>query len=170
MNYDALNKEFKALLGDDVKLGAPREIGKHLARVYLLQLKGKDALHPQLQPLADAVVQYAAKLGGEVKIAGTIRTAADQDALYAQGRTAPGPQVTMAKGGQSYHNYGLAFDVSVTKLPSSLSTEAFLAHMGTYAETIGMVWGGDFGDQDHFEYHPGFAWQDLISWLLPEHA
>lgn len=39
------------------------------------------------------------------------RSGAVQDALYAQGRTTPGPIVTNAKGGQSAHNYGLAIDV-----------------------------------------------------------
>lgn len=33
-----------------------------------------------------------------------------QMALWAKGRTVPGPKVTAAKGGQSSHNFGLAFD------------------------------------------------------------
>jgi peptidoglycan L-alanyl-D-glutamate endopeptidase CwlK len=39
-----------------------------------------------------------------------MRTWAEQDALYAQGRTTPGKIVTNAKGGQSYHNLGCAVD------------------------------------------------------------
>lgn len=39
------------------------------------------------------------------------RTVAEQDALFAQGRTKPGPRVTDAPGGLSLHNYGLAVDV-----------------------------------------------------------
>ena len=38
------------------------------------------------------------------------RTMEEQAALYAKGRTAGGKIVTKAKPGQSYHNYGLAFD------------------------------------------------------------
>jgi hypothetical protein len=34
----------------------------------------------------------------------------EQAALYAKGRTSGGRIVTKAKPGQSYHNYGLAFD------------------------------------------------------------
>jgi peptidoglycan L-alanyl-D-glutamate endopeptidase CwlK len=41
----------------------------------------------------------------------TLRTFAEQDGLYAQGRSKPGKIVTKAKGGQSYHNYGLAIDI-----------------------------------------------------------
>ena len=39
-----------------------------------------------------------------------LRSFAEQDALYAQGRTTPGSIVTNAKGGDSWHNYGLAAD------------------------------------------------------------
>lgn len=44
------------------------------------------------------------KLGVSVLLVCTYRSAAEQDALYAQGRTAPGAIVTRAKGGQSKHN------------------------------------------------------------------
>jgi peptidoglycan L-alanyl-D-glutamate endopeptidase CwlK len=40
----------------------------------------------------------------------TLRTNAEQNELYALGRTKPGKIVTNAKGGDSYHNYGLAID------------------------------------------------------------
>ncbi len=39
-----------------------------------------------------------------------LRTFEDQDELYAQGRTKPGTIVTSARGGDSWHNYGLAAD------------------------------------------------------------
>lgn len=39
------------------------------------------------------------------------RTIGEQDELYAKGRTAPGPKVTNAKGGQSPHNFGMAVDL-----------------------------------------------------------
>lgn len=47
----------------------------------------------------------------KVRIAQGLRTFAEQDALYAQGRTKPGKKVTNAKGGQSVHNYGFAVDI-----------------------------------------------------------
>ena len=39
-----------------------------------------------------------------------MRTMEEQAALYAKGRTTEGKIVTKAKAGQSFHNYGLAFD------------------------------------------------------------
>jgi hypothetical protein len=47
-----------------------------------------------------------------------VRTFAEQDALYAQGRTRKGLRVTNAKGGQSYHNYGLAADCALLTIIS----------------------------------------------------
>lgn len=47
----------------------------------------------------------------KVRIAQGLRTFAEQDALYAQGRTKPGKKVTNVKGGQSVHNYGFAVDI-----------------------------------------------------------
>lgn len=45
-----------------------------------------------------------------IRVAQGLRTIAEQNALYAKGRTTPGPKVTNARGGSSYHNYGLAID------------------------------------------------------------
>lgn len=48
-----------------------------------------------------------------VKILSGNRTYAEQDAIYAQGRTVPGIIVTKAKGGQSNHNFGIAWDIGI---------------------------------------------------------
>ncbi len=48
-----------------------------------------------------------------VKIICGTRTYAEQDALYAKGRTAPGSKVTNARGGYSLHNFAVAFDVGI---------------------------------------------------------
>ena len=49
--------------------------------------------------------------GLELLITCTYRTAEEQDALYAQGRTKHGPKVTNAKAGQSMHQYKVALDL-----------------------------------------------------------
>lgn len=70
-------------------------------------------LHPKLR--AEAAKIYAdicadMPAGVVCRFTHTLRTNAEQDALYALGRTKPGKIVTNAKGGSSYHNYGLAVD------------------------------------------------------------
>ena len=46
--------------------------------------------HPRLQTLAAELIKECAKQGLQIKIGETLRTVAEQDALYAQGRTKPG--------------------------------------------------------------------------------
>lgn len=45
------------------------------------------------------------------RISQALRTIDEQNKLYAQGRTTKGKIVTNAKGGDSFHNYGLAVDI-----------------------------------------------------------
>ena len=47
----------------------------------------------------------------EIRITQGLRTFADQDALYKQGRTTPGKKIANSKAGQSIHNYGFAVDI-----------------------------------------------------------
>lgn len=62
--------------------------------------------------LSRRVHQLADMLSFPIRITQGFRTYAQQDALYAQGRTAAGPRVTDAEGGQSAHNFGYAVDVA----------------------------------------------------------
>lgn len=70
-------------------------------------------LHPAVREEAGRIyadICAAMPAGVVCRFTHTLRTNAEQDALYAQGRTKPGPVVTYAKAGESYHNYGLAID------------------------------------------------------------
>jgi peptidoglycan L-alanyl-D-glutamate endopeptidase CwlK len=69
-------------------------------------------LHPAIRELATNfinTVQYGLDI--KLRVTQSLRTYAEQDDLYAQGRTKPGRIVTNAKGGYSWHNFGLALDV-----------------------------------------------------------
>ena len=66
-----------------------------------------------LPALAEKVRQLADELAKQnivIRVVQGLRTWAEQDGLYAQGRTAPGKVVTNCQGGHSYHNFGLAVD------------------------------------------------------------
>jgi peptidoglycan L-alanyl-D-glutamate endopeptidase CwlK len=91
-----------------------------------------------------------------------LRTWEQQDHLYAKGRTTPplGKQhiITYAKGGQSYHNFGLAFDVIVLDANGKANWD--IEHpswkrIGEIGKSVSLVWGGDWKtlkDLPHFEY------------------
>ena len=76
-------------------------------RIKLLHPSVRDEVKILIDKINTCVLTGSAK----VRIAQGFRTFAEQDALYAQGRTKPGAKVTNAKGGQSIHNYGLAVDI-----------------------------------------------------------
>ena len=68
-------------------------------------------LHPELRKKLAGLAEALAGQGMEALITDAFRSFAEQDALFAQGRTKPGPIVTKAKGGLSNHNYGMAVDM-----------------------------------------------------------
>lgn len=55
--------------------------------------------------------------------------------------------------GSSWHNYGAAFDVSISSRPSNLSEYDAQKMLGQYAPSLGLRWGGLFKNPDppHFE-------------------
>jgi len=115
------------------------------------------------------------------RLAYVARTFAEQAALYAKGRTAPGPRVTNAKPGYSYHNYGLAFDIVLIKDTDGNGTfdkaswetnvdfdgdgKADWAEVVHLAKVFGWEWGGDwpsFPDKPHFQKTFGYTCRDLL--------
>lgn len=71
-------------------------------------------LHPHTRAKAEAFLDLCATAGLDVLIYCTFRSRAEQAALYAQGRTAPGKIVTNARPGESRHN-----DVDVAGKPAA---------------------------------------------------
>lgn len=67
----------------------------------------REGLHPLYVPYYDALRRV---LSDEWQPVQGRRSFEDQADLYAQGRTLPGPIVTRAAAGMSFHNYGLATD------------------------------------------------------------
>lgn len=120
-------------------------------------------VHPRLAALALRMVDLCAAAGVGVLITQGLRTWEEQDELYAQGRSKPGDIVTKAKGGQSWHNFGLAFDIVV--LDSLSKADWDTAHPGwrqaaAVGKSLGLEWGGDwksFKDLPHFQLVNGLT-------------
>jgi len=106
------------------------------------------------------------KTGWVIFITDGFRTAEEQTALYAKGRTKPGKIVTNAQAGQSAHNYGLAVDIAFQK-NGVLSYDPNLYNLVyTVARKLGFTLGADwtgFSDKPHFEYP---NWQHAIKELM----
>lgn len=143
-------------------------------------------LHPKVRTEVENIYrnQVVPALTGRAicRFSYTLRTFAEQDALYAQGRTklydANGNKlgiVTKAKGGQSIHNYGLAFDIVLIKDGTTASWEDNIDFdkdgKADWMEVInifkanGWEWGGDwksFKDKPHLQKTFGYNWQQLL--------
>ena len=112
-------------------------------------------LLPEAQEVARRFMRLATEkaeeLGIVVKIIDGTRSYAEQDALYNKK-----PRVTKAKGGYSWHNFGLAFDIGLfTKDGEYLGNSKHYATLGKLAEEIAALeWGGtwkSFVDEPHFQ-------------------
>jgi len=107
-------------------------------------------LCPSVATRGRAMVDLCAHAGLAVLVTQGLRTWQEQDQLYAKGRTVPpigkAFVVTNAKGGQSYHNFGLAFDIVV--LDSVGKADWDTIHPGwsvaaNIGKSVGLEWGGD---------------------------
>lgn len=102
-----------------------------------------------------AAQDKAASLGLEVRIICGTRTYGEQRSLYAQR-----PRVTKANAGQSWHNFGLAWDMGIFRGKEYLGDSPHYRTLGRLADKVpSLCWGGDwatFKDEPHFQlqYYP----------------
>ena len=113
--------------------------------------------HPRLQTLAAKLTEECKKQGLAIGIGETYRTVAEQDALYAQGRTKPGAIVTNAPGSSysSYHQWGTAFDIFRNDGKGAYNEAGqFFKKVGAIGVSLGLEWGGNWTsivDKPHFQ-------------------
>lgn len=126
-------------------------------------------LHPELRDICREFISQCRAAGLTVGISQTYRTKAEQDALYAQGRTAPGSIVTNARYPLSPHNWGLAFDIYRNDGKGAYNdADGWFSRCGHVGKSLGLFWGGDFKsfrDKPHFElkkYLPNNSVSTLI--------
>lgn len=114
-----------------------------------------EALHPRLQAKATELKRKCKAKGINILFSECVRTKAEQDALYAQGRTTAGNIVTNAKGNtySSQHQWGIAVDFYLdmdVDGDGKKSDDAFnnstklFDKVGKIAKSIGLGWGGDW--------------------------
>ena len=134
-------------------------------------------MHPKVRQEVQDMYMHANNnilgKGVRLRFAYTLRTFAEQDALYAQGRTKSGSIVTNAKGGQSFHNYGLAFDIVLLYDKDdngTFETASWDIHdpnwikVCEYFQEQGWEWGGSwksFKDYPHFQKTFGYTTTQL---------
>ncbi len=110
-------------------------------------------LHPELQIKLDLLLKACKSEGIKIAFAETLRTVAEQDALYAKGRSKPGPKVTNAPGTSyaSMHQWGVAVDFYLqmdidgdgdTADDAYNNAKKTFNRVGQIAKKLGLEWGG----------------------------
>jgi peptidoglycan L-alanyl-D-glutamate endopeptidase CwlK len=113
-------------------------------------------LDPTVKKRAETFLVKAKEAGFNLRITDGYRSFDRQNELYAQGRTKAGSIVTNAKGGDSLHNFGMAFDVVDKDKGYNIDWNK----VGQIGRDAGLEWGGDwksFQDRPHFQYTGGYS-------------
>lgn len=135
---------------------------------YIKTKVGDYGLHPLLEYKRKELIKLSSEKGIYLITTAGLRTFEEQNKLYNQGRDSSGivvgSVVTNAKGGQSWHNYGLAFDVAFDNGYGVPTWEEYDMNkngiddwdeIGLIGESIGLEWGGRWIvllDRPHFQY------------------
>ena len=121
-------------------------------------------LRPDAQQKAREWLLKCLEAGINVKVICGTRTYKEQDALYAQGRSTPGPKVTNAPAGYSWHNFGVGWDFLVFDSTGQPQWESpLMEECGRIAESLGLEWGGhwtNFQDIPHIQIKTGCTLAD----------
>lgn len=106
-------------------------------------------------------------VGIDLILTSTYRDKESQDALYAQGRSKPGPRVTNVPGNYSFHQHRVAFDVVPIITGKAIWDDQVLwARIGAIGSLCGLEWGGyweRWKDKPHFQDTAAFSIDDYIS-------
>lgn len=114
-------------------------------------------LHPALQEKIRQLKTACEKQDLQICITECLRTAEEQDALYAKGRTRPGSKVTNCKGSSynSMHQWGVAFDFCRNDGKGAYEDkDGFFTRVGKLGQSLGLEWGGSWKsitDKPHFQ-------------------
>ena len=119
-----------------------------------------DDLLPTVAVAAHAALAECEAKGLHVLVTCTYRSGAEQDALYAQGRTEPGRIVTNARAGSSFHQYRCALDVvpMVNGKPEWSGKSPAWAQIAAVFKKHGFEWGYEwkrFKEMAHFQMTGG---------------
>jgi peptidoglycan LD-endopeptidase CwlK len=139
-------------------------------------------LHPIVKQKTELLLEQAYTAGVPIVITQGFRSFEYQNRLYAQGRFGnPGPIVTNAKGGRSFHNYGLAVDYALL-LPDGRSVSWDTVRDGdrdglrdwfevaAIGKKLGFEWGGDwerFIDMPHMQMTFGLTIDQCQRGIVP---
>jgi len=164
--YKYIEKEYNKIVD---KMESKLQIIKDKIQ-QLNQKKVKKEVVKGVQPLIERQSQRLIDccfiaFGYNLRVTSFYRSFEEQNALYEQGRSVVGQIVTNAKGGQSLHNYGVAFDIVDRNLGYNIDWEKVSGMWSLITDYKG-EWGGNwtnigFVDAPHFQNTLGHSLKDF---------
>ncbi|ENH96451.1 peptidoglycan L-alanyl-D-glutamate endopeptidase CwlK [Gracilibacillus halophilus YIM-C55.5] len=138
-------------------------------------------LHPKVGQATEKLIKQSEDIGISIIITDGLRSVEEQNAIYEQGRSQEGKIVTYAKGGESYHNYGLAVDFALepsdgqviwdTEYDGNSNGQSDWMEVVDIAKSLGFSWGGDFSrfkDYPHLQMDFGLSIRELQKGKRPK--
>ena len=125
-----------------------------------------NSLDPFVATLAKRFLELTRLENLDIRIIAAFRSWDDSDMLYSLGRCTPGNIVSNVRGGESFHNWGLAFDAAFFENGMISYDIKKYIELGRLGKQVGLKWGGDFvdiKDYDHFQYVFGLNIDDLLN-------
>jgi RHS repeat-associated protein len=140
------------------RISVERAIPINGQRDPLLDRGTEDRLATLQQPVRDMarslIYHSRVELQLDVRIVpqGAFRSYAEQNDLHARG-------ISPARGGQSFHNFGVAFDIGTFEGRRYIENGPGYTAAGRLGERLGLEWGGSWSprrqDPPHFQYLGG---------------
>jgi len=141
----------------------------------MISSRSIDELHPIVAKLCRDMIEQCKLKNIDIIITSTYRDNESQNELYKIGRTIKGQdatpkrpmgrKVTNAKGGQSFHNHRVAFDVVPTTHGKPIwSDDNLWKQIGQIGKSVGLEWAGEwvsFKEFPHFQYTGGLKLADF---------
>lgn len=122
-------------------------------------------LKPKVEKLLGVFISKCKEKGITIIATQGYRSIAEQNAIYAQSRSKPGKIVTNAKGGQSLHNFGVAFDICFVinkKAVYPPKSDPLWQKVAKIGQDLGLEWGDrGYVDYPHFQYRAGYSLEDF---------
>lgn len=146
---------------------------------FMLPFQKKDVpmpnmIHPKVEEYKNELIVASKNKGIDIVITEGHRSVERQNKLYERGRSTDGRIVTYAKGGESFHNYGLAIDFALKlddgdvvwnmKRDDNKNGESDWMEVVAIAKDMGFEWGGDFSnfkDYPHLQMDFGLTIREL---------
>ncbi|RHW37687.1 M15 family peptidase [Lysinibacillus yapensis] len=139
-------------------------------------------IHPVVKERVNQLIEQTAAKGISIVITDGFRSTEEQNQIYEKGRSLEGNVVTHAKGGESYHNFGLAVDFAIETPSGQVIWDIYYDGNGNgqsdwmevaeTAKALGFEWGGDwaeFKDYPHLQMDFGLSIFELQRGERPPH-